>query len=229
MVIGAVSFGRQMEPHVSEREGVIQYQLAFIDGPPEPASGLPELIAWRKILRLVGMLGQDPDRYAGLGFGNLSLRLEGGKQQSGQPRFAISGSQTGHLADVGPEHFATVTGWDVEDNRVEARGPTRPSSETMTHAVIYEADDDVRCVMHVHSPEIWRHARDLDLFIIPRTATYGTPAMAREVQQIVRTGPTRRLGVMQGHEDGVIAWGASVEAPGVLLLTTLARAYQLGK
>lgn len=218
-----------MEPRVSDQEGVIQYRLAFIEGPPEPAEHLLELIAWRKILRLVGMLGQDPDRYAGLGFGNLSLRLAGGKQPSRQPRFIISGSQTGSLADVGPEHFATVIGWDIEENRVEARGPLRPSSETMTHAAIYAAAEDVSCVIHAHSPEIWRQARDLGLSVTPRALTYGTPAMAREVQRIVRAEPECRIVVMQGHEDGVIAWGANVEDPMVLLLTMLARAYQIGE
>jgi hypothetical protein len=51
--------------HMSGREGIIQYELAFTEGPPVSVDGLPELIAWRRMLRLLGLLGQDAGRYGG--------------------------------------------------------------------------------------------------------------------------------------------------------------------
>ena len=56
-------------------EGVIKYQLAFTPGPALAASLLAELIAWQRILHALGLLGRDPERYGGLAYGNLSIRL----------------------------------------------------------------------------------------------------------------------------------------------------------
>jgi L-ribulose-5-phosphate 4-epimerase len=128
---------------------------------------------------------------------------------------------------LGPEHFAVVSGWDIAHNQLEARGPVKPSSEALTHAAVYQVSQDTRCVMHVHSPEIWRHARQLALPMTAVEATCGTPRMASEVQQVVQSGPRRQLLVMQGHEDGVVAWGVSIEAAGLMLLATLAQAFRL--
>ena len=209
---------------MSDREGVIRFRLEFTEARPEAAETLVELRAWRRLLCKVGLIGQAPARYGGLGFGNLSLRLRADSPSEGQPRFVITGSQTGGYTDLGPEHFAMVVAWDIDENLVAARGPIQPSSETMTHAAIYGADEGVRCVMHAHSPDIWSRARDLGIPTTSSAATYGTPAMAREVERHVRAEPARRVVVMGGHEDGVLAWGPGVEAAGITLLTTLVRA-----
>jgi ribulose-5-phosphate 4-epimerase/fuculose-1-phosphate aldolase len=163
-----------------------------------------------------------------LGYGNLSLRLPAETRPEGQPRFVITGSQTGRYADLGPEHFAVVVDWDIGENLVVARGPIQPSSETMTHAAIYGADEGIRCVMHAHSPDIWDRAHELGIPTTSSAAAYGTPAMAREVERVVHAAPTRRIVAMEGHEDGVLAWGASVEATGITLLTTFVQAMQHG-
>ena len=52
-------------------EGVIRFDLEFTAAPPVTIPGLDELNAWRRILRQLGLIGQDPDRYGGYGFGNL--------------------------------------------------------------------------------------------------------------------------------------------------------------
>lgn len=213
---------------LSDREGVIRFRLEFTEARPQAADTLFELNAWRKVLRMVGLVGQDAARYGGLGYGNLSLRLPAETRPEGQPRFVITGSQTGRYADLGPEHFAVVVAWDIGENLVVARGPIQPSSETMTHAAIYGADEGIRCVMHAHSPDIWGQAHELGIPTTSAAATYGTPAMAREVERVVHAAPTRRIVAMEGHEDGVLAWGASVEAAGITLLTTLVQAMQHG-
>ena len=56
------------------REGVIKFDLDYREGPPVSADYLTELNAWRTIFCRLGLLGQDPARYGGLGFGNLSRR-----------------------------------------------------------------------------------------------------------------------------------------------------------
>ena len=63
---------------MTEREGVIKYSLDFTDGAlGEPAS-LGVLDAWRSIFKDTGLLGEDPGRYGGYGFGNLSVRTDRG-------------------------------------------------------------------------------------------------------------------------------------------------------
>jgi ribulose-5-phosphate 4-epimerase/fuculose-1-phosphate aldolase len=212
---------------MNDPEGVIQYRLASTPGLPERLDGLDQLIAWRRMLRLLGLLGRDPERYGGFGFGNISLRLGKIGQEGARPPFVITGSQTGHLTDFTPEHFAVVTGWDIDQNRLAARGPIRPSSEALTHAAIYEVGQATQCVMHVHSPEIWRNASALALATTAPMATHGTPRMAEEVRRVVLSEPLRGILVMLGHEDGVVAWGDSPEAAGLGLLATLAQAFRL--
>ncbi len=194
------------------QEGVIKYRLDFEPGPP-PREDLRELIVCRSILHGLGMIGQHPDRYGGYGYGNLSQRADG-------DAFVISASQTGHLPELSAEHFTLVLEADIEANRVHARGPLPPSSEALTHAMIYRLDPAIACVLHVHEPRLWRHGLETGL---PRTGAdiaYGTPRMAEAVKQLFEQGDLagRRILAMAGHEDGVIGFGESVDqALGVLL------------
>ncbi|HEY8553409.1 MAG TPA: class II aldolase/adducin family protein [Burkholderiales bacterium] len=209
-------------------EGVIKFDLAFTPDAALPEAELRELIAWRTILWRLGLIGRDPARYGGAGFGNVSRRLPR-PADARAPWFAISGTQTGALPALAPRHFAIVTACDPERNRVEARGPIAPSSESLTHGMLYRLDPAVAFVLHVHAPEIWRAAAALGL---PRTApeaAYGTPAMAREIERLMRAGAFDRepVLVMGGHEDGVIAFGPSADAAGLALLATLAAALTL--
>jgi hypothetical protein len=94
--------------------------------------------------------------------------------------------------------------------------------------MIYDLDSYARCVMHVHSPEIWQKARRLDL---PRTgerAAYGTPELAEEVERLFLEARVKRnrIFVMGGHEDGVVCFGRTSERAAAVLLSALAQAYQ---
>ena len=197
---------------MAEQEGVIKYRLDFEPGPP-PREDLRELMVCRSILHGLGMIGQDPDRYGGYGYGNLSRRAVGNE-------FVISASQTGQLPELSAEHFTRVLEADIEANRVRARGPLPPSSEALTHAMIYRLDSAIACVLHVHEPRLWRYGLANGL---PQTAAdiaYGTPAMAEAVRRLFeRQGlAEQRILVMAGHEDGVISFGESIgQALAVLL------------
>ena len=212
---------------MSQQEGVIKFDLAFTPGPPLPAGDLTELNAWRRILYQVGLTGRDPARYEGLAFGNVSLRLPPFAAPPLQRPFAISGTQTGALAALGPEHYALVQSCDPACNRVSATGPVRPSSEALTHGALYALDTDLHCVLHVHSPLLWHQAAPLGLPATAADAAYGTPAMAAAVACLFADPGVRAGGilVMGGHEDGLVAFGASPEAAATVLLTWLARAY----
>lgn len=211
---------------MNERDGVIRFDLEYRPRAARPRAELAELDAWRTILHRLGLIGRDPARYEGAGYGNVSLRLPPLDAPPGARRFAISGSQTGGLAALAPEHYAVVTAYAPGRNHLVAEGPIPPSSESLTHAMLYDLDSRVRCVFHVHSPAIWRAAGALGLPATDPAAPYGTPAMAEAVRVLHECGALRVPGlfVMGGHEDGVVAFGECAGEAGGLLVQTLARA-----
>lgn len=186
---------------------------------------LAELEGWRRIFRRLGLLGQDPARYDGLGFGNLSRRA---LTDAAESPFIISGTQTGGLERLGPAHYVVVTACDPLLNRVEAIGSIHPSSEALSHGVLYQTDPRIDWVMHLHSPEIFAAHTRLDLPVTDPDAPYGSPAMAAEIGRICPSAGWPGLLVMGGHEDGILAFGATATETGTLVVSTLAAALALG-
>jgi len=207
-----------------EEEGVIKFDLRFTAGPPVAMDTLTELNTWRQILREHALIGQDPARYEGYGFGNISQRNGTPDQPRGKRQFVISGTQTGHLEALDNRHYACVTAYDAATNRVVAEGPVKPSSESMTHGVIYDLDNELRAVLHVHSPDIWNSATSQGIPVTNASVEYGTPEMSREVERLYSQSDVRKKGIfsMGGHKDGIVAFGHSVEEAGNTLLTALA-------
>ena len=204
-------------------EGVIKFHLEMAPGPPPPAELSASLRAWFRILRRLELLGQNPDRYLGYAYGNLSRRIGEG--------FIVTCTQTSGRTALTPADFTQVNGWDLTANRLAAQGPCKPSSEALTHAVIFETIPACRFVFHVHSPEIWQNMATLGLAVTDPAAEYGTPEMAEAtIEQLDRLGrPSQGVLGMGGHEDGIIAWGTSAEEAGGLLTGLLGRALALGE
>ncbi|HAJ92696.1 MAG TPA: class II aldolase [Gammaproteobacteria bacterium] len=207
-----------------EKEGVIKFNLRFTAGPPVAMDTLTELNTWRQILREHALIGQDPARYEGYGFGNISQRTGDPDQPHGKRKFVISGTQTGHLEILDNRHYACVIAYNAEANQVVAEGPVKPSSESMTHGVIYDIDNALRAVLHVHSPDIWNSATSQGIPVTSAAVEYGTPEMSREVEHLFSHTNVRRKGIfsMGGHADGIVAFGETVEEAGNTLLTALA-------
>jgi ribulose-5-phosphate 4-epimerase/fuculose-1-phosphate aldolase len=192
-------------------EGILQFQAAHHTAPlPAPArAALPRLLPVRRRLFARGWLGQDPRRYEGLGFGNVSARVP---TPATPAAFVVSAVQTSGLAEPEPDDFALVTCWDAAAFRIESTGPRLPSSESPSHATLYALDPTIRCVLHVHAPELWRLAPTRSLPRTPRHAGYGSAALATALADLWRTGaPRSGCVLMGGHEDGVLAFGATPE------------------
>lgn len=206
---------------VSLHEGTIQfaYDLASDPSPKLDADTFAELAAWRSILYQLGLLGQSQDLYEGYAYGNLSLRT------STSEDFVITASQTSGEAHLHPEHLVHVTHCNLSRFWIEARGTEPPSSESVTHAMIYQADQRMRCVFHVHSQTIWQSRSVLKL---PQTGVdvpYGSMAMVEAVDELMQTQQSRPLVfATAGHEDGVFACGHTPRECGNLLVAYLARA-----
>lgn len=205
-----------------EQEGVIKFDLRFTPAAPLSFDQLRVLDAWRTILYRLGLIGQDALRYGGVGFGNVSQRLN----DKNAVQFVITGSQTSELSRLDARHYSVVTEADVARNAISAKGETRPSSEALTHAMIYRARPEARFVFHVHSPAIWRYASELGLPVTDPAAAYGTPAMAQDVERLLASPSSSipRAFAMGGHEDGIVSYGETAEEAGVPLLTFFASA-----
>jgi hypothetical protein len=206
-------------------EGAIRF--AYDLKPPAGRVASEELFhqirAWRLILMRLGMVGQIPDRYGGLGFGNLSAR------DPEQPEeFVITASQTGGVAHLADEDLTRVIGCNLDRFWVDAEGHQPPSSETLTHAMIYAADSRIEWVFHVHSPELWRTAQTLALPCTAQDVDYGSPEMVLAVADLFGRHHSRPLVFATlGHQDGIFSCGSTARDTGGLLISYLARALQI--
>jgi ribulose-5-phosphate 4-epimerase/fuculose-1-phosphate aldolase len=211
---------------MSKTEGVIKFRLEYTPSPALDAAEVADLSHWRDVLYRHALIGADPARYGGYGFGNLSRRIAPLDAPPNHRAFLISGTQTGELAWLTGDHYAVVTACFPDENRCVAHGPIRPSSESLTHGTVYDLDAAVQWVLHAHSPAIWRAAARLALPTTRADVPYGTPEMAQEVRRLFAESDVavRRIFSMGGHEDGIVSFGATAQEAADVLLATLRRA-----
>lgn len=206
---------------MSDLEGVIKYRLEHRQNELSPSIDIGPINGWRSLFFRLGIIGQTPDKYHGLGYGNISQRLA-----PGQNSFLISGTQTGHLACLEREHFAIVDAASAKLNTIRSHGPSQPSSEALTHGSIYGLAPEAQAVIHVHCPEIWRYTRLLNLPCTQADIAYGSQEMTEAVEHLFSSGQLKNLPIfsMLGHEDGIVAFGESLAGAAQILLIQLAAA-----
>ncbi len=191
-------------------EGYIKYHCNWIQEEVIQAGQIHEINKWRSLLMEQGYMGMYDD---GIGFGNISMRMD-------QHVFMISGSATGGIKELTNDHYALVTDFNLAENQLTCKGMTTASSESLTHASIYACSKETNAVVHIHNKELWNsllhHAATTDPSI-----AYGTPEMAFAIQNLIKedkVGPSRII-VMGGHEEGLIAYGKSLEEAATAFLT----------
>lgn len=197
-------------------EGVIKFINHHRTAPPIHAD-TQELLRWRAIFYATGLIGQDPKRYNGDGYGNLSKRTQ-------KNQFLITASQTSGLETITNEYLVLIPSCNPEHNTVVSEGPHKPSSESMTHATLYQIDADINYVFHAHTPHIWKARQQLH---IPRTrqdVEYGTPVMAQEMKRLYPTVRNKKIIAFDGHEDGIITFGRTADEAGLTMLKYLGMA-----
>jgi len=206
-------------------EGVIQFGYTLTESTPPftTDADFAALQSWRGILHRLSLLGQSADMYEGFAWGNLSLR-----RPSKRSTFLISATQTGGLEHTAPCDWVFINQYDLATFQVVAVGLKPPSSESVTHAMVYAADPDIACVLHVHNHDIWRHAAALNLPSTRPATRYGSPALAEEVARLLIRNPLRPLVfTTPGHEDGVVACGTDLAPTASALINLLAAARAL--
>ena len=193
-------------------EGYIKFLIRWEKtGPIIPESELIKLNTWRALLYNLDMVGADKE---GIGFGNLSLRKQG------TSHFYITGSATGSLRDLDPDHYCLVTGFNLDENTLTCTGPIKASSESMSHAAVYSEFPGAGAVIHIHHNMFWKDLVDR----VPTTARnveYGTPEMAKEIIRLLHEPGTLegRIIIMGGHKDGILVFGKDLDDAGRYLLS----------
>jgi L-ribulose-5-phosphate 4-epimerase len=182
-------------------EGYIKYHCELVLSEPENFSQFSELNELRTILwhkKLIGMS-------EGVGFGNLSVRINSSQQ------FFITGSATGKIEDLQLKHYAKVIAYDFATNSLKCTGEIKASSEALTHAAIYETDPDCNVVVHIHSSDLW--LKWLHQFpTTPAACTFGTQELAYAIEELFLTSDLKRqkIIVLGGHRDGLVLFDNTI-------------------
>lgn len=184
-------------------EGYIKFDARWSQTAPLPGDAIAELNYWRQKLYDSKLIGAYAD---GIGYGNISCR----HNPAGQ--FLISGSATGNFPVLTAAHYALVTNVDAAHNRLWCEGPVVASSESMSHAAVYQECPWVNGVIHVHHLGMWEEL----LHKVPTTdkrAPYGSPEMVASIIQLMRETELKekKIFVMEGHREGIFTFGASLE------------------
>jgi ribulose-5-phosphate 4-epimerase/fuculose-1-phosphate aldolase len=173
-------------------------------------SGLAELNAYRSKLLHLRLIGVDPN---GTGFGNLSVR------DGATDNFYITGSATGGVHELALADCAKVVACDFARNRIRYEGSALPSSESLTHAAIYQSDATAGAVIHCHDSKVWTAVLN-EAPTTSKAAEYGTPEMANEIMQLFThiNVRSRKIVVMAGHEAGILTFGKDLEEAFAVLM-----------
>ena len=190
-------------------EGVIKFNCQWTKSAPLDEAWIRDLNVWRDKLYRLGLIGLNED---GIGYGNISIRFR-------KNQFIISGSGTGKFKKLTEEHYALVTDYDVKKNAISSTGSIIASSESLTHAMIYEHASDVHAVIHVHHFKTWKKL----LNTLPATAEnieYGTPEMANEITRLFNEQKLfqHKIFAMAGHNGGIVSFGKNLAQAAELLL-----------
>lgn len=189
-------------------EGVIKFKLTLKRAPAPEMNQVIALEKWRALFFKLALVGEYPiDK---IGYGNLSSRLS-------KKTFIITGSQTGHLAHLQAHHYTKVIDCDLKRGSVTAEGLIPPSSESLTHYGIYEANPAIQYVFHVHHQKLWQLLKDGPYDSISDNIPYGTQEMA-EAASTLLGNKSSGIFVMKGHEDGIISYGTTAEEAGKPIL-----------
>lgn len=190
-------------------KGVIKFNCNWIKEEPLVFDLFGLMNHWRNILFSMGMIGANDDD---VGYGNISTRYY-------QNQFIITGSATGRIKNLTHAHYTRVTEFSSENNTLTAIGPIISSSESLTHAALYESDKNIHAIMHVHHAGLWQHLFNK----VPTSDAvieYGTQGMADEIRRLYAATDlsTKKILVMGGHLEGIITFGNNLDDAGKVLL-----------
>jgi len=192
-------------------EGYVKYNCHWKETDCIDKASVKTLNKWRNKLydlKLIGYYSQHK-----VGYGNISERYNQSKQ------FIISGTQTGNLKFLDVAHYSLVTSYDIDKNALFCEGQIKASSESLTHAIIYDLSQRYNAVIHIHNRKLWEKLKNK----IPTTnknVPYGTPEMANEIFRLYHNSnlSKEKILIMGGHEEGLVSFGENLDEAGEIIL-----------
>jgi len=192
-------------------DGIIKYSIEHTTKDAPAFNDYEALESLRSRLFTLGLIGvQD-----GIGYGNISVREINSKS------FFITATQTGDLASLASEYYTFISDYDFSKFQVTSQGKHQPSSEALSHAMIYQINPKINAVIHIHSKALWEFMKENNT--LSTNAEYGTAQMVKEIASLYKnTNPfDESIFVMRGHEDGVMAFGKSIKEAELTLFSMM--------
>lgn len=179
----------------------------------EPHPSMDELLSWCYEFQRVGLV---PNPASGKKGGNLSFRTDDGfiTTPSGKP-----------LDQLKREDLVKVTELDEKLFTVHATGLIYPTSEAFLHGYLYLERKESNAIFHGECELITKNASSLGIPETENWREYGTPPLAYEVLNVLRTHPNCDVLVMKDH--GEIYLGRTMREAGNLARETLSKAKRL--
>jgi Class II Aldolase and Adducin N-terminal domain len=118
----------------------------------------------------------------------------------------------GWSARIDAYGLCTSCGIRFRKNWLRYEGVAIPSSESLTHAAIYESDASTSAVIHCHDSGLWATLLDRAP-TTSKSVAYGSPEMAYEVMRLFKGTDlrSRKILMMAGHEGGIATFGKNLE------------------
>ncbi len=192
---------------MNTEEGYLKFHCKLEkSGAVIPKDLFGEINKWRNHMYSHNLIGAYEN---GIGFGNISVRVPGTNN------FYISGSATGNFKETGPEHYVLVSDYSYEHNSLSCQGIIPASSESLSHAAIYEADEQIMAVIHIHHMAMWENGLDKFPTSNPK-CSFGTPEIALNIIGLLKEEAVRKNGIiiMGGHTEGILFFGKNLEDTG---------------
>lgn len=182
-------------------DGVVKYSLEFESDDALILDESVEIEEVREDMFLLGLIGAYSN---GIGYGNISMRHK-------KNQFVITATQTGEKERLLYTDYSLVTQVNFNTFTATAKGASKPSSEAITHACIYELDTNINAIIHIHNEKIWNFMLKND-YLSTNDTPYGTPEMVDDIRSIYKDIEvlTNNAFVMKGHFEGVVTFGKNL-------------------
>ncbi len=208
------SFWDDMRP----KEGIIKYNCFWEKGNLVNKEYIRDIISVRNKLHKLNLIGVDS---SGIAYGNISKRfnllnttnLNNVGLNNNLNKFIITASNTGKYKYLPATGYSIVKDFSIEKNWLKCIGLKQASSESLSHAIIYESLPNVNYIIHIHNYKLWNKYINK----LPTTnqhAEYGSPEMAYEIFDLISTNShinSKKIFVMGGHKNGLISFGQTLK------------------
>lgn len=194
-----------MTDNQTEIEGLRKYKLEHLKLDLEELSKVAVKIeSIRKKLYSRKYIGTDN---TGQSYGNISMKL------SNSNIFVISSTQTGFKTTTSLNDYSLIFDYDLEQFTTKAFGLKEPSSETLTHACVYDCDNSISAIIHIHDFRLWEKMINSCCHNVTAEVPYGTAEMTIETRKIVNDRNRKDqndIFAMAGHHGGIVSYGCNL-------------------